>query len=332
MNDPVNILILSVGTRNRIVEYFKKELGGRGTVIATDCSPLAPALYAADRGFVVPPVGAEGYLDTLLAICGECGVTCVLSLIDPEQGVLAAHRGDFLRAGALPLVSGAEEVERCLDKYSMSRFLERHGFSVVRRYVDRETFYRDEEAGVVCYPVMVKPRRGSASLNTGRAVCREQVDLCFRLHDDLMIEEFIDGREFGVDAYVDLRSRRPAAIFAKEKIRMRAGETDKSRSVRDAKLFDLVAAFLGKSGLLGVVDLDLLKSGNEYFITDVNPRFGGGYPHAHECGVNFVRLILNNIAGRENVGAVGRYEEDTFMMKYSEATLLKKTDLIGEAP
>ncbi|MBN2339642.1 MAG: ATP-grasp domain-containing protein, partial [Acidobacteria bacterium] len=206
MNDPVNVLILSVGTRNRIVDYFKKELGRRGTVTATDCSPLAPALYAADRGFVVPPVGAEGHLDTLLAICSECGVTCVLSLIDPEQGVLAAHRGDFMKAGAVPLVSGAEEVQRCMDKYSMYHFLERHGFSVVRRYVDRETFYRDEEAGVVHYPVMVKPRRGSASLNTGRAECREQVDLRFRLHDDLMIEEFIDGREFGVDAYVDLRS------------------------------------------------------------------------------------------------------------------------------
>ncbi|MBN2338332.1 MAG: ATP-grasp domain-containing protein, partial [Acidobacteria bacterium] len=154
----------------------------------------------------------------------------------------------------------------------------------------------------------------------------------FRLHDDLMIEEFIDGREFGVDAYVDLRSRKPAAIFAKEKIRMRAGETDKSRSVKDGKLFDLVSAFLCKSGLVGVVDIDLLQSGGEYFITDVNPRFGGGYPHAHECGVNFVRLILNNIAGRENISAVGHYEEDTFMMKYSEATLLKKTDLIGEAP
>lgn len=332
MNDPVNVLILSAGTRNRIVDYFKKELGGRGMVAATDCSPLAPALYAADRRFVVPPVGSGAYLESLLAICRDCGVQCVLSLIDPEQQVLSAHRDDFLRAGAVPLVSGAEEVERCLDKYAMYRFLKRHGFSVVRHYVDRETFYRDEEAGIVRYPVMVKPRRGSASLNTGRAVCREEVDLCFRLHDDLMIEEFIEGREFGVDAYVDLLSRKPAAIFAKEKLRMRAGETDKSRSVRDEALFDLVGAFLGASGLVGVVDIDLLQSGGEYFITDVNPRFGGGYPHAHECGVNFVRLILNNIAGRENASAVGEYEEDTFMMKYSEATLLKKTDLIGEVP
>ena len=41
----VNILILSAGTRNKVVSYFKKELAGKGKVYATDCSSLAPALY-----------------------------------------------------------------------------------------------------------------------------------------------------------------------------------------------------------------------------------------------------------------------------------------------
>ena len=45
MINPMNILILSCGTRNKIIQYFKKELGDRGQVIATDCSELAPALY-----------------------------------------------------------------------------------------------------------------------------------------------------------------------------------------------------------------------------------------------------------------------------------------------
>ena len=43
MNDDINILVLSCGTRNKIIQYFKKELDGRGQVIATDCSELAPA-------------------------------------------------------------------------------------------------------------------------------------------------------------------------------------------------------------------------------------------------------------------------------------------------
>ena len=37
----INVLILSAGTRNKIVNYFVKELAGRGNVVATDMSSLA---------------------------------------------------------------------------------------------------------------------------------------------------------------------------------------------------------------------------------------------------------------------------------------------------
>lgn len=67
----MNVLILSCGTRNKIVQYFKKELGDRGSVIATDCSKLAPALYEADRHYVVPSLDSEDYLEVILDICME---------------------------------------------------------------------------------------------------------------------------------------------------------------------------------------------------------------------------------------------------------------------
>ena len=50
----MNILILSAGTRNKIVQYFKRAVGTEGKVIATDCSNLAPAVYEADRFYLVP--------------------------------------------------------------------------------------------------------------------------------------------------------------------------------------------------------------------------------------------------------------------------------------
>jgi carbamoyl-phosphate synthase large subunit len=43
----VNILILSAGTRNKVVRYFKEAFAGYGNVIATDMSELAPAVYDA---------------------------------------------------------------------------------------------------------------------------------------------------------------------------------------------------------------------------------------------------------------------------------------------
>ena len=65
----MNILILSAGTRNKIVQYFVKALAGNGVVIATDCSNLAPAIYEADKHYVVPRMTDEGYIDVILVIC-----------------------------------------------------------------------------------------------------------------------------------------------------------------------------------------------------------------------------------------------------------------------
>lgn len=41
----MNVLILSSGTRNKIVQYFKESLKGEGKVICTDMSNLAPSIY-----------------------------------------------------------------------------------------------------------------------------------------------------------------------------------------------------------------------------------------------------------------------------------------------
>ena len=57
----MNILILSCGTRNKIVQYVKRELAGSGRVIATDMSANAPALYEADKYYLVPRITEPGY-------------------------------------------------------------------------------------------------------------------------------------------------------------------------------------------------------------------------------------------------------------------------------
>ena len=65
----MNILLLSSGTRNKIVQYFKKTLAGQGNVICTDMSNLAPSIYEADKFYTVPKMTAPGYLEVILDIC-----------------------------------------------------------------------------------------------------------------------------------------------------------------------------------------------------------------------------------------------------------------------
>ena len=102
---------------------------------------------------------------------------------------------------------------------------------------------------------------------------------------------------------------------------MRAGETDKAVSFKDGKLFGLIEEFVGEAGYRGQVDIDIFDVGGEYYISEVNPRFGGGYPHAYGCGVDHMKMVLNNLRGIVNKKDIGSYEEGVIMMKYNEVLI-----------
>lgn len=314
----MNILILSAGTRNKIVQYFVKTLNGTGKVIATDMSNLAPAIYEADKYYIVPKMTAPEYLDVVLEICKKEEITGVLSLIDPELSLLAENREKFEAIGTTVIGSSYTLCEMSLDKFQMYSWLETHGYRCAKSYMDKEAFFADVDAGVITYPVFVKPARGSASISISKVYDRETVELLFAHEDGLMIQEFLDGQEIGADVYIDMVSREVVSIFTKKKLKMRAGETDKAVSFQDEELFALIERFVKDAGYNGQIDIDIFDVNGEYYISEVNPRFGGGYPHAFESGADHMKLIVNNLKGKANECVIGQYENGTYMMKYNE--------------
>lgn len=320
----MNILILSSGTRNKIVQYFRKTLKGSGKVVCTDMSNLAPSIFEADKFYNVPKMTDPGYLDVILDICKKEKIDGVLSLIDPELSLLAHNKDRFEGVGTTVICSSYELCEMSLDKMQMHNWLINHGYNCAKSYMNKEVFFADVEAGRVKYPVFVKPSRGSASVAISKVFDKETIELLFSHSDGLMIQEFLDGQEIGADVYVDILSHEVVSIFTKKKILMRAGETDKAVSFKDEKLFDLLTRFVSEVGYIGQVDIDIFDVNGEYYISEVNPRFGGGYPHAYESGADHMKLILNNLEGKVNECVVGEnYEVGTYMMKYNEVMVKK---------
>lgn len=326
----MNILILSAGTRNKIVQYFKRELAGKGNVIATDCSNLAPAIYEADRFYIVPRITEPGYVEQILDICQKEHIGGVFSLIDPELSLLAKERERFLAVGTAPVVSPYELVEICFDKYKMYQLLLDKNIPTGKCYVDREKFLQDKAEGSISYPVFVKPIKGSASININKISSDEELKVLFGQYEDLMIQEFMDGTEYGADVYVDMLSGKCTSIFVKEKIKMRAGETDKSVSVKDEELLKMLSVFAEECGFRGMIDVDIFKIAGKYYVSEVNPRFGGGYPHAFECGVNFPKQVIRNLENESNEVNLGAYQEGICMMKYNEIAIvnMQNTEMI----
>ena len=317
----MNFLILSCGTRNNLISYFKKSVDGTGKVFAADCSENAPALYEADGYFVIPRITSSDYETEILRICNQEKIDGVLSLIDPELSMLAKLQPRLAEIGTTVIGSDYELCELSRDKYQMYQWLSAHGYPCAKSYRSMAEFDRDIENGTASYPAFVKPAHGSASVSVFNVENRDDAQSLFSKHVDMMIQGFVKGQEIGADVYIDLISGEVVSIFTKKKLVMRAGETDKAVSFRDPMLFDLIERFCLESGYRGAIDIDLFDVNGHYLISEVNPRFGGGYPHAHLCGCDHVQMIVNNLQGKVNAKQIGNYADDVYMMKYSEVML-----------
>ena len=65
----------------------------------------------------------------------------------------------------------------------------------------------------------------------------------------------------------------------------------------------------------------------EYYLSEINPRFGGAYLHAYGAGVDFFKLIINNINGVTNEVCIGDYDEGVLMLMYDDVVITKEVDL-----
>ena len=131
----MNILVLSAGTRDKVVQYFKKEIGNSGIVVATDCSNLAPAAYEADKFYLVSRINVPGYVDSILDICKKEKIDAVFSLIDPELSMIAKEKERFYEIGTIPVVSEYELVETCFNKFKMAKLFEAQGLKTAKCYM-----------------------------------------------------------------------------------------------------------------------------------------------------------------------------------------------------
>ncbi|MBQ3790809.1 MAG: ATP-grasp domain-containing protein [Lachnospiraceae bacterium] len=324
----INLLFLSVGRRCELLKDFRTSLGDAVRIIVTDHSIYAPALHFADAGYQVPLITDPTYLPTIFSICEKERIDGVTTLIDPEIALLAENRERFEELGITVLAPYAETARLCFDKFEMYRYLTEKGIRTTRTWGSIESFHTDLEAGRIAFPVFAKPRRGSGSVGAGRIEDLPALEAAFARDPSLIAQELMTGRDMDADVYVDTVSHEVAAIFAKEKISTVIGGANKTISVKDEALFSFVREVIGVLDFNGPLDMDLFCRDGSYYLSEINPRFGGAYLHAYGAGVDFPKLIYRNIAEKAtNEPQIGTYEEDVVMMMYDSVVITRKADI-----
>lgn len=320
----MNILFCSVGRRCELLKDFRKSMGIDGKIVATDLSVYAPAAYFADEFYQVPRIDDEAYIPKILEICHKEKINVVTTCIDPEIMLLAAHRAEFAEIGVEVLAPYEDTAQICFDKFKMYQYLKTQGINTVLTFGDIDSFRQAQKKGKIKFPVFVKPREGSGSVGARKISTIEALSDAMEQNSSLIIQEFMgDAMDLDADIYIDTISHKPVSLFSKKKLETKIGGASKTISFKDDRLVEFVCSALDVFKFNGPIDMDLWYRDGQYYLSEVNPRFGGAYLHAYGAGVDFVKLIENNVMGIENEPHFGNYEEGVVMMMYDSVVIKK---------
>lgn len=326
----MNILFCSAGRRGELLKDFRKSLEPGSKIVATDNSKYAPALYFADKQYLVPLITDEHYIDIVLDICKKENIEAVTTLIDPEIMILAENREKFEKIGVEVLAPYTETARLCFDKYEMFKYLSKEGVRTVKTWGTFKETMKAVESGETSFPVFVKPRRGSGSVGARKVHNQNELKEAFELDESLIAQELMTGEgafDLDADVYVDTITHKPVAIFSKKKISTTIGGANKTISFKDEELFRFAEEALSHFKFNGPLDADFFYKDGKYYLSEVNPRFGGAYLHAYGAGVDFVKLIEKNIKGEANSSIIGQYDENIVMMMYDSVVIKKEEEL-----
>jgi carbamoyl-phosphate synthase large subunit len=323
MSEPFGVLISSAGRRVALLEIFRhtiRDLALTGPIVAVDSSRLSGAFHSADHAEQVPPCTSAEFVPAVLDVCARFGIGLVVPTIDPELGVYAEHREAFRAAGVTVAISGSETTTICEDKRRTHAWLVANGFPTVRQ-ATMEEFAAGNNGWR--YPVVVKPRRGSASI--GVAVVSGPAELPpAAAAGDYVVQSVASGSEFTVDALVD-RAGRCVSVVPRRRLEVRSGESSKGVTARsdvlESQALRLSESLPGAYGPLTIQSFLDPESG-EAAVIEINARFGGGFPLAWRAGADHPRWLIEDLLGRTSSASRRGWREGLVMLRYDEAVFV----------
>ena len=289
-----NILILSAGRRVELVQSFQKaakRLNLKSNVVAGDCSETAPAIYFADRKAILPRINEDNYVDEIINVCKREGIRLVIPTIDTDLLLLSEERERIeSESGAVVLISSTDVISICRDKINTQKFLEENEFKIPKMYSEEEL-----DSGELEFPLFIKPKSGSSSINTFKVNNIEELTTYRSLIKEPIVQDFMEGKEFTVDVFLDF-DRNLITVVPRLRMATRSGEISKGKIIKDREIIEDIKRLVEVLKPIGHITVQLMKTNKGIEYIEINPRFGGGAPMSIQSGAdsceNLYRLLM----------------------------------------
>ena len=307
-------MIAAAGRRTSLVKAFAEATHARGGyVVAADVDGLAPSLHLADRAVRTLATGHSGYVADLVAIAEREAIGLLVPTIDPDLPVLASAHAAFEAIGCRVAVASPEFVAITMDK---ARTVDAFGKAGIR--VPKSWIPPIDVAATLPAAVFVKPRQGSASRDNYRTA-RADLDRILGLVPDPIVQEVLSGPEITIDALLDFEGR-PIHYVPRTRLKTIGGESVQGVTLGHDPAFETwieeVLTVCATLGATGPLTLQAFRTPDGPVLSEINARFGGGFPLALAAGADYPAWLLDMAAGRHVEPRLRGYRTGLYMTRY----------------
>lgn len=303
----MNILLTSVGRRGYLVDFFKNAFFGKAKIFTSN-SELTVAMKKSDGYLVSPLIYDDDYIEKIISFCVLNNIKIVMSLFDIDLLILSKNELLFSENGITLLLAPYNAIQKCNDKWATAQLLRELNIRTPRTYLSQTSVLEDVNNGDIDFPFIIKPRWGMASIGVYVVNNEDELLVLYKkCQNDILkthlkyesamtpdysviIQEYIDGYEYGIDAVNDLNENF-VTCFAKQKIRMRAGETDLGKTVNTFSFHSIAEKLSNYIKHKGILSIDCIECNGNVYVIELNCRISGHYPVSHLAGFDFPRLL-----------------------------------------
>ncbi len=266
-------------------------------LVVTDISSMSSGFHFADQHEIVPRVDNPGYLQSIFDLCKKHSVNIFWPDLDEELLLMAENKSEFEKMGVRLLLSDADTLRICGDKYFTFEALKGFGVPVPESFITTE-----DAVGNLSFPMLLKPRQGRGSVGVTIINNHAELQDAFNSIENPIIQEFLPGKEYTIDALSDMDGKFHYCSI-RQRVSTDSGISVKGETVSDKKLEAFVESACNELKLKGPSCFQCKEDPNGVFkFIEINPRIAGTSILSEKAGAHVITDSVRVAMGDEPKG------------------------------
>jgi len=287
--DRLNILFLGAGNRVSLFERIASACRREGIQYRLFSYENSPSVPVAKLATIIVGLrwDAPNFKQNLLTTITKWGINVVVPCMDGATVALSQIAPEVQSLGCWPLVISAELCITFENKRLAEKWFIDHGL--------RTPVWNPDSP----LPWIIKHIHGFASRRQFEVNSVEEFHSLESRIDlqEYLIQPFIDGPEFTIDAYVS-RSGEVLGCVTRRRMHVVDGEVVRSVTERNESLIEESTKILHCGDFQGPITIQAIQHEGEFWFIEINPRFGGGVILSFEAGADYAWLFVREALGR----------------------------------